>query len=243
MQLMSLIQATDRIYYLSGQAETDQPFLYYVKGRDYSVAIDAGQSKRHVELFYQAIKEKGFALPRFTLITHWHWDHTFGLPYVQGKTIANELTRQKLIEVSRWVWTEEAMAQRERTGQDIPMCNQCIRREYPNLNDIRVETADVGISESMELDLGGVHLILYPRDSIHSRDALLIYSPQEKALFVGDADCEDSYDNNGKADPDRLRAYLQFLEALDCDMCYLGHDIPETKEKVIKYLEELSKKE
>lgn len=34
------VKVTDKIYYFSGEQETDRPFLYYIKGHEYSVAID-----------------------------------------------------------------------------------------------------------------------------------------------------------------------------------------------------------
>ncbi|MGN0370509.1 MAG: MBL fold metallo-hydrolase [Butyrivibrio sp.] len=235
---MKLVKVTDRIYYLQGNEETDRPFLYYIKGIDYSVAIDAGQSKQHVEQFYQAIAEEGFPYPRYTVITHWHWDHTFGIAYIKGETIANELTKQKLMKVSEWEWTQTAMEQREKDGEDIAFCNDCIKKEYPNLSDITVKSVDIGISQMQELDLGDIHVQLYPIDSIHSRDALLIYVPEEKALFVGDADCADCYEN-GKVDMDKLESYIQFVGGFEFDYYLMGHDYPDNKDGVMKYLKEL----
>ncbi len=235
---MKLAKVTDRIYYLQGNAETDRPFLYYIKGTDYSVAIDAGQSKQHVEQFYQAIAEEGFPYPRYTVITHWHWDHTFGIAYIKGETIANELTKQKLMKVSEWEWSQTAMEQREKDGEDIAFCNNCIKKEYPDLSDITVKSVDIGIRQVQELDLGDIHVQLYPRDSIHSRDALLIYVPEEKALFVGDADCADCYEN-GKVDMDRLKSYMRFICGFEFDYYLLGHDYPDNKDGAMKYLKEL----
>lgn len=239
---MGLVKVTSQIFYLSGEEETDRPFLYYIKGDRYSVAVDAGNSKAHVEKFYTAIKEEGFALPEYTVLTHWHWDHTFGIPYVYGKTIANLLTKQKLTEVSEWKWTKEDMERRERTGEDIAFCNECIQKEYLDLSEIKVKTADIGITEKMELDIGGVHVQLFPRDSTHSRDALFVYVPEEKALFVGDGDCEDHYDNNGEIDPDRLASLIEFVSGIDFHFYLLGHDVPDTKEGAIEYLHSMEGK-
>ena len=235
---MTLERLTERIYYLRGQEETDQPYLYYIKGMYYSVVVDAGQSKQHVEEFYHAIAQQGLPYPEYTLITHWHWDHTFGIPYVLGETIGSELTQQKLLEVGQWEWTPEAMKQREISGEDIVFCNNCIRKVYPDLAEIVVETVDVAISEMRELDLGDIHVQLYPMDSIHSRDAMLIYVPEEKTLFVGDADCEDFYEG-GIVDKERLKNYISFIEKLDFEHYLIGHDEPETKTGVLEYLKKL----
>ena len=136
--MSALIKLTDRIYRLPGQTETDQPNLYYVRGDRESAAIDAGQSRRHVEEFYGALREEGLPLPSYTLITHWHWDHTFGLKYISGVSMASRLTKEKLAQVSRWAWTPESMRKREETGEDIAFCNECIRKEYPDLGKISV---------------------------------------------------------------------------------------------------------
>ena len=201
---MELIKITDRISYLPGEQRTDRPLLYYIRGDRYSVAVDAGNSRAHVELFYSALTAAGLPLPKLTVLTHWHWDHTFGLPYLHGASIATAKTQEKLREAAQWVWTREAMDAREQTGEDIAFCNGCIREEYADLSEIRVQPADMGIDSLMTLDLGGVTLHLIPTDSVHSRDAMLIWAPEEKTLIAGDAECEDFYEGHGRANPERI---------------------------------------
>lgn len=234
------VKVTDKIYFFSGEQETDRPFLYYIKGSNYSVAIDAGQSKEHVEQFYSAIQKEGFEVPKYTIITHWHWDHTFGLPYIQGKSISNQLTQQQLEVVSNWEWTGKDMEQRVKDGTDIEFVNECIQKVYSDLSMIKIVTTDIVVNDNMKLELGDIQLELYARDSIHSRDALLVYIPQEKALFVGDADCEDLY-NNGEVKLSRLKAYREFVNKFEFERYFIGHDFPDNKECVNNYLDELEK--
>ena len=232
---MNLTRVTDRVYYLPGDPETDAPFLYYIRGDNCSAAVDAGQSRAHVQAFYNAIREAGFPLPRYTLITHWHWDHTFGLPYVQGETFASVLTQQKLRAVAGWLWTPEAMAAREQSGEDIPFCTEHIRKAYPDLREIWVQPAETAISGTRVFDLGGVRVQAYARDSIHSRDALMLYVPEESALFAGDADCEDFY-RGGEIDPARVEDYTYFVRRLPFRRYFLGHALPVGRPFVMGYL-------
>lgn len=234
--MKKLVKVSRRVYYLTGENSTDRPYLYYIKGENYSVVIDAGNSKNHVEEFYNAIKAENMPLPHYTILTHWHWDHTFGIPYVQGKTIANVLTNQKLEEVRQWKWTLLEMKKREEAGSDIAFCNECIRKEYDDLTKIKVIPADIGISSVMQLDLGDIKVSLIPRDSTHSRDALFVHIPKEKMLFIGDADCEDYYEEAGTYNQSRLKSLISFIENLEFEYNMLGHDEPTTKEEVLKYL-------
>ena len=76
---MELKKLMKNIYYLPHEPEVDRPMLAYVKGEKYSLAVDAGYSFCHVKDFYEAIELNKFRTPDFTVITHWHYDHTFGM--------------------------------------------------------------------------------------------------------------------------------------------------------------------
>lgn len=239
---MELIKITDRISYLPGEQRTDRPLLYYIRGDRYSVAVDAGNSRAHVELFYSALTAAGLPLPKLTVLTHWHWDHTFGLPYIHGASIATAKTQEKLREAAQWAWTREAMDAREQTGEDIAFCNGCIREEYADLSEIRVQPADMGIDSLMTLDLGGVTLHLIPTDSVHSRDAMLIWAPEEKALIAGDAECEDFYEGHGRANPERIAAYVKLLDSFDFDFYCYGHIPPVDRAGILREMAEMTEK-
>lgn len=238
MFTMELTKESERIYSSPFLHELDRPSLYYIKGDNYSVVIDAGQSETHVQEFYEALQKENLPLPEYTIITHWHWDHSFGIPFVHGKTIASSLTNQQLEVVKQWKWTREEMYQRTKDKIEVPVVNKYIMRVFPDLSKIKVEKADIEISDDMELDLGNVHLKLYPRDTIHSRDALLIFCPEEKAIFTGDADCPDFY-NNREINPLRVQAYKDFLQPLDFNTYYIGHDLPDSKEQILDRLEKM----
>ena len=232
---MELKKIGERLYVLPYEERTDRPNLYYIKGDDYSIAIDAGNSRAHVEKFYAALKEMDFPLPRYTVISHWHWDHTFGLKYINGESISTQLTHDKLIEVGKWKWNLDAMKKREETGDDIPFCNEHILLEYPDLDEIEVVTTDITVTENTTLDLGGINVELLPRDSTHSRDPIFVYLPSEKALIVQDADNFDFYHGEVYFQ-DKLKAMIAFFESLDYDKHLLGHAEYETKEFALERL-------
>jgi len=72
-------QLTERIFFMKNQEETDRPVLGYVRGDCGSLMVDAGNSPAHVARFRAGMHERGLADPDWVSITHWHWDHCYGL--------------------------------------------------------------------------------------------------------------------------------------------------------------------
>lgn len=242
-EVPELERVTERIYMLRGEDFTgrDRPFLYYIRGDKLRLAVDAGNSPHHVKSFYAALKAAGHPTPDLTVLTHWHWDHSFGLRAVKGLTLATRETNDALRRMENWKWDEASMEERLSTGEDIPACAECIRREYADPQTIRVTTAQMEIEGPLTIDLGGVTCRLIPRDSPHSRDGLFILIPEERALAVGDGESGDYYELGGRYDPERLESLTAFLEGLDYDLALPGHQGPWTKENQLSALEEMKK--
>lgn len=239
----ALQRVTERIYMFPGEDFTgrDRSFLYYVRGDRLCLAVDAGNSPAHVQEFYTALNHAGLPLPDITVITHWHWDHSFGLSAVKGLTIASVLANQMLRNVQNWKWDDVSIEARLLSGEDIPACVDCIRREYADLREIRVIPASAALERPITLDLGGVTCQIIPHDSPHSRDGLFLYFPEEKALAAGDGDCGDYYALDGAYDAERLKDFLTFLQSLDYKWALLGHDFPRHKTEQLADLYEISK--
>ena len=95
---MELKRLSEHIWYMPFETERDRPNLCYVKGNNFSLAIDAGHSAAHTGEFYTLLKNENLPLPAVTVLTHWHWDHTFGMHAVNVLCLANEKTNKYLLE-------------------------------------------------------------------------------------------------------------------------------------------------
>ncbi|AQR98197.1 MBL fold metallo-hydrolase [Clostridium saccharoperbutylacetonicum] len=232
---MGLKKVTERVYYLINERETDRPVLGYIKGDKYALMVDAGNSKKHLEKFNASIEKLNLRLPDYVAITHWHWDHTYGMHSVTGKTIACEITNEQLKVMSKWKWTDEAMKKRLLTGEDIEFADTNIRKEYENLHDINVVPADIVFKNNLELDLGGLKVILKNVVSPHSKDSVIVYIPEERVVFIGDAYGMDYY-NNCEYNAVKLGSLINMLEGLEFDVCFPGHSSPINKTEIIEYL-------
>lgn len=233
---MELNKYSDRVYYLPAEERTDRPVLGYIKGDKYSLAVDAGNSSEHVEKFYNALRELDLRLPDFTVVTHWHWDHTFGMHSVSGKTLAGQMTNEKLSEVQKWEWTDEAMKKRLQSGEDIEFCDRCIRLEYPDRSKIKVVRAEIDFTDVINIYLGGIQCKVMEFNTPHSDDSILIHAPEVRVAFIGDADSGDYYQNKGEYDKEKLKEMIKVLEKIDVDIFVPGHGVPQKKLEVIRNL-------
>lgn len=229
-------QITEHIYCMDSNPETDQPFVYYIRGTRYSLQIDAGNSKENYERFLTELNKESLPLPALMILTHWHWDHSFGVHASRCPVVSSVETDQILERISGWEWSEEAMKRRLETGEDILFTYECMKKQYPDLGNICVKRADITFTGKMIFNLGDITCIAEHRDSPHTRDAVFIYLPEEKILIGGDAHYEDYYDNNSQYDREKLSAFIDYLDAMDFKTYLKGHDEPEISKKELLVL-------
>ncbi len=229
---------SDRIYYLPYDQKTDRPNLGYIRGDKYSLMIDAGNSVEHVKLFMEELEKEGLKKPDFVGITHWHWDHTYGLHAVKAVSIACRKTNDLLINMSGWSFSDEAMEARIQSGEDIRFCTDMIKKEYPDRNEIRIVPADIVFEEDLKLDLGGITCHMLRIGGSHSEDSVIFYLPEEKFIFIGDSDSEDLHHGEPKYYPELLHKYYNDLKGLDFNYSLHGHWTPQTREEQLSFLEE-----
>ena len=203
----------------------DRPNLGYILGDEKALAVDAGHSSSHVEDFYDAIQSKGMPLPQFTVITHWHWDHSFGMHAVNGETLARIETSDKLAQIMAEMETDPDKARRF-LASDLT-----IRREYAGGVPLKVVPADIIVDEDQTIDLGGVIVELRKSASPHTDDALLVYVPGDRVLFVGDAQLGEF--PSWRMDWGKLAALADTVRKLDVDVVIDGHWKPYTKEQFL----------
>lgn len=225
---MELTPLTKHIYYLEHNPEVDRPMLGYVKGDKYSLAIDAGYSAAHVQDFYHAIKSKNFKKPDFTVITHWHYDHTFGLHAIDGVSIAHEKTNE-------FLKNEKSKAEDRDYMNFLKKEDPHFQKEYMNLDELNIVLSDLSFTDNLTIDLGNVTAKIFHTTSPHSEDSACIYIPEDQVLFLGDSTSEDFF-NEGYMDKDKLKSLIRMIESMDCKYCVLSHCEPLFKDDLLAYL-------
>lgn len=223
---MELVKLSECIWYGPYEDERDRPVIGYVKGSRYSLAVEAGHSERHLLEFYDALEKEGLKLPDFTVVSHWHWDHTLAMPYVHGVTIAEKRTQRHLLEMMACFEADH--------GKGLWSFDPCVHLEYAEGEELKACGADLVFDDRMRLDLGGVHVSLIHGPSPHTDDCVYILVEEEKVLFTGDAQ-GGIYPTWKCPRPESLEA-CRFLETLDFETAVGGHWPIVDKEGLIRFI-------
>ncbi len=233
---------SERVYYLEHNPDTDRPVLGYIKGDKYSLMIDGGNSDKHVKFYMEELDKRQLPHPEIVAVTHWHWDHTFGLSATDAIIIASSSTHEQLCKMKSWKWDDNSMDQRICSGEEIEFCSSMIKKEYEERETIKISSADIVFNDFMALDLGGITCAILRIGGPHSQDSTIFYLPEEKILFLGDGVCEDLYHGEAHYDKSKLEEVIRILSGIEFNTAIEGHNDPIEKEKLLEELrEELAK--
>ena len=222
---MELKKINERVWISSFEEERDRPAIGYIKGDKYSLAIDAGHSRGHVEEFYKLLEEHKLPLPELTVLTHWHWDHTFAMFAINGLSVAEKRTEDHLEKLIK-EWNDE-------TEDKMKAMDEHIAMEY-RYQDMHSVGADMVFKDEISLDLGGIKAQCLHTESPHTDDSVLILLPKERILFFGD--CISGEYPEWIVDIERMKPLINKLEELDFDIAIGGHWEPLSKKELIDNL-------
>lgn len=220
--IMELTKVTDRVWFYPFEKERDRPILGYIKGDNMSIAVDAGHSEAHTKEFYSALEGAGLPLPTVTVITHWHWDHTFGMHSVNGICIANSLTDSYLRQFRQRI--------DEKGIEAFLSLDGCIRREYEGSKPVIITFPDIVFTDELKIDAGNCPVRIFKTAAPHTDDSTLVFVEREKVLFLGDA-AGGTFPTWGR-NPELCRQLVDTIDSLDADICLDSHWYPETKHEV-----------
>lgn len=225
---MKLNRLTERVWVYPYEEERDRPNLSYIRGDRWSLAVDAGHSDSHVREFYRALEEEGLPLPQLTVITHWHWDHTFGMHAIHGLSLANGRTNQYLTDF-------RARLKKEGPAFFLAM-HESIRREYDGGKPVVVTPADLVFRDEMRLDAGNCPIRVFQAEAPHTDDSTLIELPEEKLLILGD--CTGGTFPDWEMEQALADKLAETIRQVNPAVCLPGHWTPLDPEYVIRDLED-----
>lgn len=216
-------QLTSRVWYQTPVSETDRPILAVVRGEKHQLMIDAGNSSAHAALFLEEMKKHNLGSPDLLALTHWHWDHIFGMKHLRLPSMATQQTITRMKEMQPYAWTDAALQERMDQGIEIPFCADAIKLEFGTTRDIEVVLPTIGFTGQLEIDLGGVQCQLIEVENDHSPGSLLVYIPEERVVFLGDAMYADIFSSKWNYTVERTTRLLAAIDRLEADYYVWSH--------------------
>src|SRR5262245_4954315 len=165
-----------RVYALSGFEFTEYYFVVSKDGHEL-IAIDAGTRPDFAKSAYDALQAHAPGLPPLTtvFVTHAHWDHVGGHSYFRGLSSHPKF-------YGRGNYQEEF--EKEFNAPEI-FGTQFFGERF-KAEDVVSYKPDVAVDNRTEVNIGGSTFELIPAHGGETHDAMLIYLPDEKVMFVGD---------------------------------------------------------
>lgn len=229
--MQTLEHHSDRFWYMTPVETTDRPILGAVVGDTHTLMIDAGNSEAHARLFLRELEKRGINAPSLLALTHWHWDHIFGLSALSNViSISCEETKEQMSKLLPYAWDDEALNERVRQGIEIDFCATAIREEFGPDRAIDVTLPTVTFKEELTIDLGGIHAVLKHVGGDHAADSVVVHIPEEKVLFLGDALYANLYAPSWRMTPERTLHLIGQLDAFEAESYVWSHGQVVTRE-------------
>ncbi|WP_433745865.1 MBL fold metallo-hydrolase [Falsibacillus pallidus] len=221
-----------RFWYITPISETDRPILGMVVGDNKTLMIDAGNSEDHARYFVNELFQREVPNPDMVVLTHWHWDHIFGLSALSNTvSVAFKGTKKEMEKLIPLSWSDEAIDARVKEGTEIEFCAKAIKKEFTDHRNIKIVLPDLTFEKRVEIDLGGVTCIVQHVGGDHAADSVVVYIKEEKILFLGDCIYPDIFSEKENYTIKQTLRLFDELEKFDADTYILSHQKAISKEE------------
>jgi len=231
-----LYQLSQHIYIFPYVSETDQPNLGYIQGTNASLLVDSGCGRSTTDALKKELVEHYLSEPDHVVMTHYHWDHSFGASQFDALAHASAFTCAKMEELRQMNMTSID----DMISDDLmpEFCREHLHLEYDNVSQLELRVPENIIDQPTLFDLGDVQAVVFPVVSPHCEGALLVYVEQDKVLFIGDADCGYIRGTEFIDDYEKLSAFFEVVKNIDFEKIVLGHIDVLSKEEYCAMVQE-----
>ncbi|WP_172194976.1 MBL fold metallo-hydrolase [Saccharibacillus qingshengii] len=222
---------SEHIYVMHAERETDRPLLAAVAGSSRTLLIDGGNSSAHAAAFREYLEREGVRKPDVMVLTHHHWDHSFGVAEWSLPAIAQRQTADILRGFAGLEWNEETLSRLIAEGVVSEQTRNDMRAEYgSDLGLIRVEEPNIVFERFIDVHLGDLTCEIRYVGGDHSADSCVVYVKEEGTLFLGDALAPSVYGGPMKYTTGKFLALLDTVFAYGADVLVESHGRPVSRE-------------
>jgi glyoxylase-like metal-dependent hydrolase (beta-lactamase superfamily II) len=221
----SLHQVSPHVWWFTPETRRDRPSLGVVVGARETLLLDVGASPRHLGELMAALDGAGVRRPARAVLTHWHWDHVFGIGAFAGPVIAHRETAARLARMRTWDFSDAGLPALLADGREIPFTCEHMRLELSDAERcaLVLRVPDVIIDVGLQIDIGGVACELRHVGGDHAPDAVVVHVPEDRLLFLGDCLCDDCYFTPPRLTREKLLPLIAQLEGFAAEIHLHGH--------------------
>lgn len=202
--------------------------------------MDAGNSPAHANLLLRELARLQLPQPEYLVLTHWHWDHVFGIEAFDMPVFAYEETGHALEEMVTLDWSDEALDRRVADGAEIEFCRDMIKLEWPDRTHLRLRVPDVTFVTGLEFNLGGVRCRVEHVGGDHASDSCIVAIPDDRTIFLSDCMYEDLHHGPRNYTVNKLFPLIETIMRYSANTFIFGHHPePLPKTEMLEFIESL----
>jgi glyoxylase-like metal-dependent hydrolase (beta-lactamase superfamily II) len=215
---------TAHVDWFTPDERTDRPALGAVHGHERTLLVEGGASPAHLHAFVAELEARDRPPIEAIVLTHWHWDHSFGSAALDVPVVAHEETARQLGVQASYAWSDEALDARVTEGLEIPFCADMIKLELPDRASLEIVVPSRTFADRWELDLGGGVIVEVTHvGGDHASDSSVVHVPQDGVAFLGDCHYDCLHAPERYLTIGGITRVVERLRALNATLVIEGH--------------------
>ncbi len=227
--VQNLIPLAPQIYLFPKHDAPDiiQPNVGLIQAGNQTILIDSGNSPNHAREILRAAAHAGLPAIRTIILTHHHWDHSFGAATIQAEhIIAHHITRQHLLEYQHRTWNTGTLREEMQANPAFQARNQALLQAIRDWREFSIARLTVTFSTRMALYRDHMHIELEHIGGRHAADSIVVKLPEQRVMFVGDCYYPPPFHLRKADDVDLDTTMLDRLLGEEYDWYIDGHGTP-----------------
>jgi glyoxylase-like metal-dependent hydrolase (beta-lactamase superfamily II) len=220
----TLHQISEHVWWFTPDSRTDRASLGLVVGDKGTLMLDIGASPAHTREFLQILNDEGLPPPDSAILTHWHWDHSFGMDALKIPFAAHRDTAKNLQRLVSYDYSDQGLEDLVKRGIEVEFVRDHMIIELDNTqrHNLKLRQPDYIFDDKHHYDLGSASCEVLHVGGDHAIDSCIMYIPEDKVLFMGDCFYHTVYEEPGHYTKEALRL-IQKLESFDVEQYIVGH--------------------
>jgi glyoxylase-like metal-dependent hydrolase (beta-lactamase superfamily II) len=225
MQPCTLHKVSKHVWWFTPESRTDRASLGLVIGENATLMLEVGASPAHTQQFLQSLTGAGLPQPDYAVLTHWHWDHSFGISALDIPVFAHRETAQHIKRMMTYGYGDEGLAQLVADGIEVEFIREHITLEMTNeqRKNLKLRLPDITFDNAITFQLGGVTCQVEHVGGDHAADSCVMYIPEDKVLFLGDCIYQTVYEEPRHYTRSKLLPLIDKIESMDAIRFIEGH--------------------